>query len=654
MKHFYFLRSSVLCLLALVLTATTARAELIFQESFDRAVGTLKKGTSQNDMSTNTTDWWSYSGTSNYIQVVEGSLSYTDYVTTALGNKVELKSGTGADDLRQFNPVTSGKIYAAAIINVDSLKNSTTADYFFCFGDATASKMYARLYYLKSDDGFKLGVNKLTESGIGYSETIYNTKTNYLVVIEYQFVDGDKNDSVRLYVNPTKDTKTATAECVQVKNNSSGTNTMGAAGKDDASKIASIDIRQGTNTPGRVYIDEIKVATAWADLFPASSGEGDGGETTKTPEIVSSESILTFGDLIYNDETYTATFTVSGKNLTDDITLESDNSEVTLSHSTISKNDAEAEGGVTVTATLKPVSTGAKGSVGITLKSNGADDVVVSSSWAANNRVKVANIAALKEAEKSADENTLLFLTGEVVVSYIEKPSSTKFYYIEDATGAARLDELNTITVKSGDKIKDISLWKNTEVAHSFYIFAEPTIVSNNNEITPQVVTLKELTDNGADYLWELVKVEGVTLDKTEAQFVADQNKISQDGTTINVNLTSDNTLVGTEKPAKADVVGISYYGTGLVIRARTAADITAKTDEGPTTAIATAQNGEMLCYSADGLLHIDNATSNVAIYSLTGICVARLNAAEHIVISLPQGIYAVKTNDITTKVVVK
>ncbi len=358
--------------------------------------------------------------------------------------------------------------------------------------------------------------------------------------------------------------------------------------------------------------------------------------------------------MIYNDETYTATFTVSGKNLTGDITLESDNSEVTLSHSTISKNDAEAEGGVTVTATLKPVSTGAKGSVGITLKSNGADDVVVSSSWAANNRVKVANIAALKEAEKSADENTLLFLTGEVVVSYIEIPSSTKFYYIEDATGAARLDEFNTITVKSGDKIKDISLWKNPENAHSFYIFAEPTIVSNNNEITPQVVTLKELTDNGADYLWELVKVEGVTLDKTEAQFVAGQNKISQDGTTINVNLTSDNTLVGTEKPAKADVVGISYYGTGLVIRARTAADITAKTDEGPTTAIAAAQNGEMLCYSADGLLHIDNATSNVAIYSLTGICVARLNAAEHIVISLPQGIYAVKTNDITTKVVVK
>ncbi len=646
MKHFYFLRSSVLCLLALVLTATTARAELIFQESFDYTAGQLSVGRAA--VCNDSTKWWSMkswaadaTAPTNPIMVTEGSLSYTGYVTAGIGNKAQLQTISGTADVRRFKEINSGSIYAAAIINVSSATSSN--DYFFGVCSGTTD-YFGRVYAKAVTGGFQLGVAKYTEAkaDINYTNTL-NYNTNYLIIVEYKMVEGTKNDVANLWVNPTKATVDPT---ISIKSDLANT-------KGDAKKIAGVYLFQSSNSPA-VAIDEIKVATAWADLFPASSGEGDGGETTKTPEIISSESILTFGGVIYNDETYTATFTVSGKNLTDDITLESDNSEVTLSHSTISKNDAEAEGGVTVTATLKPVSTGAKGSVGITLKSNGADDVVVSSSWAANNRVKVANIAALKEAEKSADENTLLFLTGEVVVSYIEKPSSTKFYYIEDATGAARLDELNTITVKSGDKIKDISLWKNTEVAHSFYIFAEPTIVSNNNEITPQVVTLKELTDNGADYLWELVKVEGVTLDKTEAQFVAGQNKISQDGTTINVNLTSDNTLVGTEKPAKADVVGISYYGTGLVIRARTAADITAKTDEGPTTAIATAQNGEMLCYSADGLLHIDNATSNVAIYSLTGICVARLNAAEHIVISLPQGIYAVKTNDITTKVVVK
>ena len=655
MKHFYLLRSGAkaLCLLALVaLATTTAKAGLIFQESFDRTIGTLNKGTSQDNMSTNTTDWWSYSGSSSYISVVEGSLSYADYVTTAIGNKVELKSGSGADDLRQFSSITSGKVYAAAIINVDSLKNSSTTDYFFCLGDATASKMYARLQYVKSDAGFKLGISKNNESGIGYSGTVYNTKTNYLVVIEYQFVDGDKNDTVRLYVNPTKDTKTATAECVQVKNNTSGSNTMGAANKDDASKIASVNLRQGTNTPGRVYVDEIKVATAWADLFPASSGEGDGGETTKTPEITSSESLL-FGGNAFLDETYTATFIVSGKNLKGDITLESDNSEVTLSHSTISQADAEAEGGVTVTATLKPATTGAKGSAGITLKSDGASDVDVAASWAVVERTKVATIAELKEAEKNASTSDYLFFTGEAVVTYAEKPSSTQFYYIEDATGAVRLDEINAVAIESGDKIKDFTISMNEDQTHSFYILADPTIVSKNNELTPQVVTLETLSNNGADYFWELVKVEGVTLDKTDAQYIAGQNKISQDETTINLNLTSDNTLVGTDKPTKADVVGISYYDTGLVIRARSAADVTAK-PEGTTTAIATAQNGEMLCYSADGTLHIDNATSNVAIYSLTGICVARLNAAEHIAISLPQGIYAVKANGATTKVVVK
>ena len=463
-----------------------------------------------------------------------------------------------------------------------------------------------------------------------------------LIVVEYEFVEDAKNDKVNLYINPTKE-KPTTATIAY--------NSTLSDAKPDPSKLAAVYMRQRTSTPA-VAIDEIKVATAWADLFPASSGEGDGGETTKTPEITSSESLL-FGGNAFLDETYTATFIVSGKNLKGDITLESDNSEVTLSHNTIAQADAEAEGGVTVTATLKPVTTDAKGSAGITLKSDGASDVIVAASWAVVERTKVATIAELKEAEKTASTSDYLFFTGEAVVTFAEKPSYTQFYYIEDATGAVRLDEINAVAIESGDKIKDFTISKNEEQTHSFYILADPTIVSKNNELTPQVVTLKALTDNGADYFWELVKVEGVTLDKTDAQYIAGQNKISQDETTINLNLTSDNTLVGTDKPTKADVVGISYYDTGLVIRARSAADVTAK-PEGTTTAFATAQNGEMLCYSVDGMLHIDNATSNVAIYSLTGICVARLNAAEHIAISLPQGIYAVKANGATTKVVVK
>lgn len=644
MKHFYLLRSSVLCLLALVLTATTVKAELLLNEDSDRTAGQLsagKKANRNNDL----TNWWSLASwtedtPTNLIQVAAGSLSYTDY-STGNGNKAQLSSVNGTCDARYFSETTSGTLFLSAVINVASV--GTSQDYFFGFCDGSTN-YYGRVYAVADGtSGYKLSVAKSSElkTDITYSSTC-KFNENVLIVVEYEFIEDAKNDKVNLYINPTKE-KPTTATIAY--------NSTLSDAKPDPSKLAAVYMRQRTSTPA-VAIDEIKVATAWADLFPASSGEGDGGETTRTPEITSSESLL-FGGNAFLDETYTATFIVSGKNLKGDITLESDNSEVTLSHNTIAQTDAEAEGGVTVTATLKPATTGAKGSAGITLKSDGASDVVVAASWAVIERTKVATIAELKEAEKTASTSDYLFFTGEAVVTYAEKPSYTQFYYIEDATGAVRLDEINAVAIESGDKIKDFTISKNEEQTHSFYILADPTIVSKNNELTPQVVTLKALTDNGADYIWELVKVEGVTLDKTDAQYIAGQNKISQDETTINLNLTSDNTLVGTDKPTKADVVGISYYDTGLVIRARSAADVTAK-PEGTTTAFATAQNGEMLCYSVDGMLHIDNATSNVAIYSLTGICVARLNAAEHIAISLPQGIYAVKANGATTKVVVK
>ena len=130
----------LLLLATALLTLSTAHAELILHESFDRPVGNLNVG---NTPAANNTDWYSFSGTSNYISVVEGSLSYEGYAEAA-GKKVELV-GNGADDLRQFAPITSGKVYVAAIINVDSLKPSGSAEYFLSLGDASNSNMWGRL-----------------------------------------------------------------------------------------------------------------------------------------------------------------------------------------------------------------------------------------------------------------------------------------------------------------------------------------------------------------------------------------------------------------------------------------------------------------------------------------------------------------------------
>ena len=208
--------------------AATMEAKVIVTESFDRSVGQLCIGTNT-DMGTNTDDWWSYSGSSNYIQVAEGSLSFPGYASSGKGNKAYLGT-SGADDLRQFTKeYTSGKVYLAAIVNVETVKASATADYCLALGDAGASNMYARLYTksVKEDDqwtGFHFGVSKYSESAsyVGMTEEVYSPNTDYLIVLEYEFVDGEKNDTARLYVNPTKTTTVPTLVCVQSVQSGSG------------------------------------------------------------------------------------------------------------------------------------------------------------------------------------------------------------------------------------------------------------------------------------------------------------------------------------------------------------------------------------------------------------------------------------------------
>lgn len=274
---------------AAVLSLSAANAKLIFQESFDGKNGTVGQlcagATNSSDFFDGTsyeeTRWWSYSGSSNYIQVVEGSLSFPGYQNPGVGNKAYLWS-TGADDVRSFSSqaVTSGKVYLSAIINVESVKTKTDADYFMSLGDHANSYFLGRLYSksVKENDqwvGYKLGIAKNNESAnyLHYTEEVFKPNTDVLVVIEYEFVAGDKNDVARLYINPTKET-TAPTVVICPDTVTGGGSQQGANAKDDAGRfgIFGAFLRQGTNTP-KVYVDEIKVATAWEDLFVEGSGE---------------------------------------------------------------------------------------------------------------------------------------------------------------------------------------------------------------------------------------------------------------------------------------------------------------------------------------------------------------------------------------------
>ena len=563
-------------LCAAVMTLSTVNAKVVMTESFDRETGRLSLG-ANTSMGTNTTDWWSYSGTSNYIQVEEGTLSYPGYKTTGEGNKAKMVSGTAADDFRKFAaPVTNGKVYVAAIINVEELRQGTTGDYFLSLGNGGigGTDVFARLSTKSVSDGnayygFRLGLNKVNESTtfMRYTNEVYSPNTNYLVVVEYEFVEGEKNDEVRLYVNPTKANTTPTLVCVQDTTNAAGTSHYGGSSKDDASQIAAVYLRQGSNTPRQMYVDEIKVATSWTELFEA------GGEDP-TP-VINAASSVAFDKVTIN-EAAEKTITVKGSYLKGAINVSSSSAVLVPAVSTISKDAAEASSGYALKLTLTATEAG-EGSASITLSSTGAADQTVGVSWtAAAPNAKVANIAALKQQTAWADP---VDLESQPTVIRVTEDGAA----VQDASGAMFIvdgmgDYLN---LKAGDKI---ALGGLQMIESEYYVETYPTayagsisVLSSGNAMEPLEVTLAELEKYGPAY----VKASNVTFPEDAEKFAAGNIAISQSGTSVNMYIPAGTDIIGEDVPVSADVKGCVTVWYGLKLQISASADVFNRVEKG-------------------------------------------------------------------------
>lgn len=572
----------VLCALV-AFTLSSHAGMLRMHESFNRNVGeSLRNGDFDENTTTDMDNWYTYSGSSGYIEIVAGNLTFNGYASKEEGNSIKMQSlGWGGEKaLRLFTPVSGNgqKVYAGVLINVSELKASTSKDYFLALGDATLANAFARLYVQSVTNtqgqyiGFQMGITKNNEtSSISWAEGTFSPNTTYLVVLEYEFVSGEKNDIARLYINPTSATTIASAV-------SSSTVTTQA----DAANIRSFNLRQSSNTPAGVIVDEIKVATAWADLFETSEGGGDEPKPAE-PVIVADEEI-TFMDPTYyctfTGETYTKTLTVKAENLTEDITLTCTSPELTLSATTIAKDDADLADGKEITLTLTPTTASPEEGSSDTIKLTSGDlEETVTVNWAAMALTRCADVATMK-ATGASNETELIVVkfTGEAVVTFIESKISegTTYYTIQDATGAVNIDAPYWMGVTLGDKITNIisinqeSIWG----VIGYVMDDDVTILSRDNKVTPQEVTLAELKANAADYLLELVVVKGVELDRTVENFTQSSCKITQGEATAYINLLAGNPLIGTAKPEAANVTGISSSAAGTVIRPRNAEDI--------------------------------------------------------------------------------
>lgn len=605
---------------------STVHAELFFHESFDKTPGILCSE-AFNAATSNSTDWYIYAtGGTTDAQVVEGTLSYADYGTASAGGKLQILQ-KDKRVTRQFKPVTSGKVYCSAIINVDKLytgdKNKWQGVFVLAFGNgsATGTPNFAQLYLrsVKEGDeyvGYQLAIAKNGEVGTAsspaliFSETL-NVKQDYLVVIEYEFVNGEMNDIARLYINPTKETTSTTL--ISQQEVIIGGNNKGAGSKSDATSLNIVYTRpwsaQYTGySPELMYVDEIKVATTWAELFGEEGGVTppveEPAEITVTP--------TSFGYLQgLVGQTYTKTFTVNGKNLKEDITLTSDNAEVTLDKYTISK-DAATD--VVVTMTIAPQTDG-YGAYKITLTSGEATATVTQSYW----NVNVSTATAIAELNTLVDaatgsENVYIKYTGEAVVTYKYNQGGDKLY-LQDATAGVFInDSYWGNEIKQGDKVTNCMVYVDpTNVVGGMKYIGTQTgieVLSHGNEVTPQVVTLADLKNNAANYLNKLVKVENVTLDQTSTTFKGTDaegfpipDKITQNSNEATLSIVDSNPLVGTTKPKKADIIGISMNKVGNAIRPRGLADVISKD---PTTAIENIAldmlNGDYEIYTVSGM----------------------------------------------------
>ena len=302
LKHLF----GILAIVALC--GVPAQAERMLTENFEYTLGNLyQQG-----------GWLKYSTqAASPVQVVDEALTYPGYQETAVGKSVKLEQvASGQDMMIPFTStaITSGKVYASALVKVNAVADDV---YFFVLLQPTSAGIVdgkapvenARLLASKCDTEGKF-VFKISRNSATLFETTgeYELGGTYLVVMSYEFVDGTKNDIIRLWVNPV----TSGAEPESTIAINSATHT-GA----DMKSIQGLELRQGssaTKTGPAVVVDAIRVGTAWADLFDSAPVAEP--SMIVTPHVTYDGSPVAIGQ----QATY-ATYTVEYANLTEAVSV---------------------------------------------------------------------------------------------------------------------------------------------------------------------------------------------------------------------------------------------------------------------------------------------------------------------------------------------
>lgn len=300
------------------------------------------------------------------------------------------------------------------------------------------------------------------------------------------------------------------------------------------------------------------------------------------PKLNVTKKSLVLGDVYAGDE-YSGDIVVTGSNLTGDISVESSSPAVTVSPATLSKDDAMSGDGATLHVHVAYTEGSQKAT--LTLKSDGAKDVVINVSW---NGFKPADISSLKALySENVDDYLTYRYSGEATVTYVDKGGSYPTYYLQDATGAITVvDEYGALKTdaEAGDRLTG-TIFGLQQGTGSLY--AVPfnvnlgKVLSKGNSVEPVEATLADLKAAPADYVAKVVKVKGLKFkDVAENAIFAEGMKqpVVTDGTNeANVRIFKGTTLIGKTIPAdEVELTGILTFAsaTQLIIAPRGADDV--------------------------------------------------------------------------------
>jgi len=202
------------------------------------------------------------------IAVGTENLSYSGYVGSGIGNSAVLGI-EGQDVFRGFTKQTlPGNLYMSFMVKVTAA--TATGDYFIAFKESstsTTNSNYRGRVWVKSDGGSNIafGITKgaMTSPMVpNYSGTTYALNTTYLLVVKYIRLDGDPNDSVKLFINPVAGSPEPSSAAVINPDIDSGTDLTG---------LGSVLLRQGTNgSSPTVIVDGVRVSKSWQTALNVS------------------------------------------------------------------------------------------------------------------------------------------------------------------------------------------------------------------------------------------------------------------------------------------------------------------------------------------------------------------------------------------------